>query len=81
MSRCKPVETPIDPNTKSMSRMDELASYKGRYQRLVGKLIYFTHTRLDISFAVSIVSQFLGNPLVDHMEEVNCILRYFLGRG
>ncbi|KAL8118242.1 hypothetical protein AgCh_015962, partial [Apium graveolens] len=32
---CKPVETPMDPNTKLMSRTDELAADKGRYQRLV----------------------------------------------
>ena len=56
MSGSKPVETPIDPNTKLMPRTDELAVDKGRYLRLVGKLIYLTQTRPDISFAVSIVS-------------------------
>lgn len=30
---------------------------KGRYQRLVGKFIYLSHTRPDIAFAVSIASQ------------------------
>lgn len=73
---CKPVATPMDPNTKLMPRTDELAADKGRYQRLVGKLIYLTHTRPDISFAVSMVSQFLANPSVDHMEAVNRILKY-----
>lgn len=29
---------------------------RGRYQRLVGKLIYLSYTRPDIAFAVSIVS-------------------------
>ena len=50
----------------------------------MGKLIYLTHTRPDISFAVSIVSQFLDNPSIDHLEAVNCILRYLkkdLGKG
>ena len=49
---------------------------KGRYQHLVGKLIYLSHTRLDIAFAVSRVSQHMHFPTKDHMEEVYEILRY-----
>ena len=48
----------------------------GFYQRLVGKLIYLSHTRPDISYAVSTVSQFMQAPSKDHMVEVNKILRY-----
>lgn len=33
---------------------------KGRYQKLVGLLIY--HTRIDIAFAMSLISQFMHNP-------------------
>ena len=43
---------------------------KGRYQRLVGRLIYLAHTRPDISFVVSVVSQFMNLPLEEHMEVV-----------
>ncbi|XP_070666587.1 uncharacterized protein [Malus domestica] len=51
MLGCKPVDTPIvekhhlclDPNQKSVD--------KGRYQRLVGRLIYLAHTRPDIAYA------------------------------
>lgn len=49
---------------------------KGRYQRLVGKLIYLSHTRPDIAYAVSVVSQFMHNPSEDHMDAVVRILRY-----
>ncbi|KAL4029610.1 hypothetical protein IC575_007830 [Cucumis melo] len=49
---------------------------KEQYQRLVGKLIYLSHTRPDISFAVSVVSQFMQAPYEKHMEAVNRILRY-----
>lgn len=77
MSGCRPTETPMDPNTKLKLRTEEEpAADLGRYQRLVGKLIYLTHTRPDISFAVSIVSQFLSNPSKDHLEAVYRILRY-----
>ncbi|EXB62181.1 hypothetical protein L484_017568 [Morus notabilis] len=76
MIGCRLVDTPMDPNTKLMPRTEEMAVDKGQYQRLVGKLIYLTHMCLDISFAVSRVSQFLSNPSVTHMEAVDRILRY-----
>ena len=43
---------------------------KGRYQRLVGRLIYLSHTRPDIAFVVSLVSQFMHCPTEDHMQAV-----------
>ncbi|XP_068666553.1 secreted RxLR effector protein 161-like [Aristolochia californica] len=49
---------------------------KERYQRLVGKLIYISHTRPDIAYAVSVVSQFMHCPTEDHINIVNQILRY-----
>ena len=49
---------------------------KGRYQRLVGKLIYLSHTRPDIAYVVSVVSQFMHNPRQPHMNDVERILRY-----
>jgi len=42
----------------------------------VGKLIYLTITRPDISFVVGVVSQFMQNPHVDHWNVVMRILRY-----
>lgn len=49
---------------------------KEKYQCLVEKLIYLSHTRLDISYAVSFVSQFSTAPYEEHMKFVNRILRY-----
>ena len=49
---------------------------KGRFQKLVGKLIYLSHTRPDITYVVSIVSQFMHNPSEDHMDAIIRILRY-----
>ena len=54
------------------------------YQRLVGRLIYLTHTRPDISFAVSVVSRYMDDPRKDHKDAVYQILRYLkgaLGKG
>lgn len=41
----KPTDTPMDANVKLGVRKDCPLADKGRYQRLVGKLRYLTHTR------------------------------------
>ena len=57
---------------------------KGRYQRFVGRLMYLAHTRPDLAYALSIVSQFMHNPGEQHMNAVMRILRYLkstFGKG
>ncbi|KAB1212816.1 Copia protein [Morella rubra] len=76
MLGCKPADTPMDPTTKLGAKENCAPVDKGRYQRLVGKLIYLSHTRPDIGFSVSMVSQFMNNPNEEHMEAVYRILRY-----
>ena len=43
MLGCRPSDTPIDPNNKLEAEDESSLVDKGRYQRLVGKLIYLTH--------------------------------------
>jgi len=43
---------------------------------LVWKLIYLSHTRPDITYAVNVVSQFMHDPRKPHMDDVERILRY-----
>nr|KYP58908.1 hypothetical protein KK1_014330 [Cajanus cajan] len=84
LTDCKPVDTPMDPNVKLMPNQGEPYPDPGRYRRLVGKLNYLTMTRLDISFPVSVVSQFLNSPCESHWHAVVRILRYIkrsLGKG
>lgn len=76
MLDCKPADTPIIQNHKLGEYTSQVLTDKGRYQRLVGKLIYLSHTRPDIAYAVSVVSQFMHQPSKDHMEAVIRILRY-----
>ncbi|RDX60103.1 Copia protein, partial [Mucuna pruriens] len=76
MSNCKPLDSPMDPNMKLMVKHGEPYSDPERYRKLVGKLIYLTITKPDISFAVGVVSQFKQAPCVDHWAAVLCILRY-----
>ena len=81
---CKPVDTPIVQNHILEEYSDQAPTDKRRYQRLVGKLMYLSHTRPNIAYVVSIVSQFMHNPSEDHMDAVIRILRYSkssLGEG
>ena len=66
MLDCKPIDTPMDPNVKLVPGQGEPLGDPGRYRRLVGKLNYLTITRPDISFPVSVVSQFLQSPCDSH---------------
>ena len=79
MSGCKPSNTPIEVNTKLGEVKDGVPVDTGRYPRLVGRLIYLSHTRPDIAFAVSMVSQFMHSPYEKHLEAVYRILRYLKG--
>ncbi|XP_076908792.1 uncharacterized protein LOC143565815 [Bidens hawaiensis] len=79
MIDCKPADTPMIANQKLyMEEKVELAD-KERYQRMVGKLIYLSHTRPDIAYAVGVVSQFMHQPHVTHMDVVLRIIRYLKG--
>uniref|UniRef100_A0A2C9VCM9 Uncharacterized protein n=1 Tax=Manihot esculenta TaxID=3983 RepID=A0A2C9VCM9_MANES len=65
MMGCKPAESPIESNHK--------------LEAGTGRLIYLSHTRPDIAYAVSLVSQFMHDPRETHMQAVLRILRYLKG--
>ncbi|RVW45622.1 Retrovirus-related Pol polyprotein from transposon RE1 [Vitis vinifera] len=79
MLGCKPVETPIELNVKLQPTKAKNVKDRDRYQRLVGRLIYLSHTRPDIVFSMSMVSQFMHALGPEHFEVVYRILRYQRG--
>ena len=79
MLDCKLVDTHMDPNVKLVLGQGELLRDPGKYRRLVGKLNYLTITRPDISFPMSVVSQFLQSPCNSHWDVVVRILYYVKG--
>jgi len=73
---CRSIDSPMDVNTKLLSDQGEFLENTGQNRRLVEKLNYLTVTRPDITFAVSVVSQFLSAPRTTHLQVVMRILRY-----
>ena len=59
-----------------LTRESELFEDLGRYRRLVGKLNYITVTCLVIAYYVSVVSQYMSSPTVDHWEAIEQVLCY-----
>nr|GEU74783.1 ribonuclease H-like domain-containing protein [Tanacetum cinerariifolium] len=54
------------------------------YQKLIGKLIYLTHTKPDVSYVVHCLSQFILKPIRSHLKIALKVLRYLkgsLGKG
>jgi hypothetical protein len=76
MVDCRPCETPIDLTHRIENDKEGATTDKGQYQRLVGKLIYLAHTRPNIAYAVSVVSQFMHNPKDSHFQAVYRLLGY-----
>ncbi|RVW22108.1 Retrovirus-related Pol polyprotein from transposon RE1 [Vitis vinifera] len=70
MSGCQPVNTPIEEGLKLCVEPNQVSTDKGRYQRLVGRLMYLAHTRPDLAYALSVVSQYMHNPGEQHMNAV-----------
>lgn len=58
----------------------ELFGDHSRIKRLVRRLNYLTITRPNISYAISVVSQFMEAPRTSHWDAMICIIRYLLYR-
>uniref|UniRef100_A0A2N9IW51 Integrase catalytic domain-containing protein n=1 Tax=Fagus sylvatica TaxID=28930 RepID=A0A2N9IW51_FAGSY len=75
----KIIDTPIEYNNRLNTHDREPLPDATLYRQLVGSLVYLTVTRLDISYAVHIVSQFMAAPRSLHYAAVLRILRYLKG--
>jgi hypothetical protein len=76
MTGCKPISIPLEQNVKLSADEGDLVEDTIMYRRIVGSLIYMTITRLDLSYAVGVVSQFMQTPRKPHLDAVRRILRY-----
>ncbi|KAL6320196.1 hypothetical protein AAG906_004705 [Vitis piasezkii] len=78
-----PIDTPMERGLK-LSDKSDLLKDQGHYRRLVGRLIYLTVSRPDITYAVHVLSRFMHQPRKSHMEATLRVVRYLknaLGQG
>ncbi|XP_022150316.1 uncharacterized protein LOC111018513 [Momordica charantia] len=82
---CRPVSVPMDLTLKLQAIADgDLIADPALYRKFVGKLLYLTISRPDITFAFHKLSQFVSCPGKEHLAAVHHLLRYLkktLGRG
>eukprot|EP00253_Pinus_taeda_P010354 PITA_10354 len=79
MEDCKPAPSPFQFGAKLSVTCTSPEFDATFYRQLVGKLLYLTHTRPDLSFVVGLVAQFMQNPHEIHWKAAKIILCYVRG--
>ena len=81
---CKPSSILMDPTLHLTKDLGKPLVDAKVYRELIGRLLYLTITRPDITFAVHQLSQFLYAPTDIHLQAAHKVLRYLknnLGQG
>jgi len=76
MLNSKPLTFPMGSHIKLTKYEGQKLSSPDVFRRLVGKLIYLTITRPDISFAMQVLSQFIHELTKAHLVAAKHVLRY-----
>ncbi|XP_038717641.1 uncharacterized mitochondrial protein AtMg00810-like [Tripterygium wilfordii] len=75
----KPIKSPIDTNSKLTAYQGNILSDPLTYRRLIGRLMYLTITRPDITYSVNTLSRFMQKPTDVHLIAAHRILKYIKG--
>lgn len=79
MQGCKAAPTPLSENIKVQAEDGSGEADSKSYRSLVGKLMYLTHTRPDIVFAVNLLTRYMHKPSKNHYSLAKRVLRYLSG--
>ena len=79
MLGCKPVSTPMEQNHKLLSDKGAFYTNPARFRRFVGKLVYLSITRPELSYAIHVLSQVMHKPREAHWDAVVRVMRYLKG--
>ena len=79
MKYCKPAPSPFQFGVKLSLTCTSLEVDATLYCRLVGILLYLTHSRPAISFVVGLVARYIQHPHESHWKATKIILRYIRG--
>ena len=73
---CKPATSPLEARPTFWETNSPIMADANCYRRLLGKLIYLTVTRPDITYAVSVLNQFMHEPCMVHWDGALRVLGY-----
>lgn len=77
MLGAKPISTPIDYNQKLQNAQDEeILQNPTDYRQIIGKLLYLTFSKLDISCVVQAPSQHMDKPSQTHFLVAHRAMKY-----
>ena len=79
MKDCKASKTPFLSGVKLEEADSSPMVNNTRYRQLIGCLLYLTHTRPDLCYALSVSSRFMDQPQEIHWKVAKRILNFVHG--
>jgi hypothetical protein len=81
MDNANAVGMPLDPNVMLEPNPDgDVGDWSNSYVRLIGELQFLANaTRPDIAYAISRLSSYTTNPMMQHVTALKRVLRYLSG--
>jgi len=79
MMNCNSSSSPAETNMKLVMNEEEEPVDPTLFKQIVGSLRYLCNSRLDIAYAVGIISRFMSKPRASHLLAAKRVMRYIKG--